>query len=148
MTSTRILCAGLFIHCMRGSRRGGQGVRTPPPLKNHKNIGFLSNTGPDSLKNQASIQCWASIARQRNAISMAFRWQADYGPLLVLLYSSLPKSTQKMLDLTKLSESAHVASERLTSNLRSPPARQSEFITFSRQLNGLAFFLTDIWIFN
>ena len=22
-----------------------------PPLKNHKNIGFLSNTGPDPLKN-------------------------------------------------------------------------------------------------
>ena len=25
---------------------GGQGVR-PPPLENDKNIGFLSNTGPD-----------------------------------------------------------------------------------------------------
>ena len=25
----------------------GTGVRTPPPLKNHKNIGFLSDTGPD-----------------------------------------------------------------------------------------------------
>ena len=29
---------------------GGLGIRTPPPLKNHKNIGFLSNTGPDPLK--------------------------------------------------------------------------------------------------
>ena len=31
---------------------GGQGVQTPPPppLKNHKAIGFLSNTGPDTLK--------------------------------------------------------------------------------------------------
>ena len=28
---------------------GGQGFQTPPPLKNHKNIGFLSNTGPDPL---------------------------------------------------------------------------------------------------
>ena len=31
----------------------GQGGRTPPPpppLKNHKNIGFPSNTGPDPLK--------------------------------------------------------------------------------------------------
>ena len=29
---------------------GGQGVSTPPPpLKNHKNVGFLSNTGPDPL---------------------------------------------------------------------------------------------------
>ena len=28
--------------------QGGGGVRTP--LKNHKNIGFLSNTGPGPLK--------------------------------------------------------------------------------------------------
>ena len=32
-----------------GRSRGGQGVRTPS-LKNHKNIGLFSNTGPDSLK--------------------------------------------------------------------------------------------------
>ena len=42
---------------------GGQGVRTP--LKNHKNIGFLSNTGPDPLKKtqryQARFQYWAII---------------------------------------------------------------------------------------
>ena len=31
------------------------------PSENHKNIGFLSNTCPDSLKNFASIQCWATI---------------------------------------------------------------------------------------
>ena len=37
---------------MRGSRGGGGGIVTPPPppLRNHKNIGFLSNTGPDSPK--------------------------------------------------------------------------------------------------
>ena len=35
---------------IRGSRGGGgQGVWTP--LKNHNNIGFLNNTGPDPLKN-------------------------------------------------------------------------------------------------
>ena len=28
-----------------------RGFGLPPPLKNHKNIGFLSNTGPDPLKN-------------------------------------------------------------------------------------------------
>ena len=41
--------------------KGGQGVQTPPPLKNHRNIWFLSNTGPDSLKNHASIQRWAIV---------------------------------------------------------------------------------------
>ena len=40
----------------------GGGTGGPDPLKNHKNIGFLSNTSPDPLRNhkaiyQASIQC-------------------------------------------------------------------------------------------
>ena len=39
-----------FLVCMYRSRGGGsQGVWTP--LKNHKIIGFLRNTGPDPLKN-------------------------------------------------------------------------------------------------
>ena len=49
---------------------GGQGVRTP--LTNHKNIGFLSNTGPDPLKNQKAtkpeINIGPSSTRQRNAM--------------------------------------------------------------------------------
>ena len=37
---------------MGGSRGGGGGDRgSGPSLNNHKNIGFLSNTGPDPLKN-------------------------------------------------------------------------------------------------
>ena len=28
----------------------------PPPLKNHKNIGFLSNTGPNPLKNHKTAK--------------------------------------------------------------------------------------------
>ena len=35
---------------MCGSRGGTGGPDPPPPLKNHKNIGSLSNTGPDPLK--------------------------------------------------------------------------------------------------
>ena len=49
---------------------GGQGIRTP--LKNHKNIGFLSSTGPDPLKNhkaaKPAFNVGSSSARQRNAI--------------------------------------------------------------------------------
>ena len=48
----------------------GQGVGTT--LKNHKNTEFLSNTGPDPLKNYKAstptINVWPSSARQRNAI--------------------------------------------------------------------------------
>ena len=37
------------------------------PLKNHKNIGYLSNTGPDPLK-ITKLNVGPSSTRQRNAI--------------------------------------------------------------------------------
>ena len=52
-------------------QEGGQGVQTPPPLKN-KNIGLLSNTGPDPLKNHKATKpvfnAGPTSARQQNAI--------------------------------------------------------------------------------
>ena len=56
------------------TKRGPSSARQlpPPPLKNHKNIGFLSNTGPDPLKNykaaKSAFNVGPSSARQRNAI--------------------------------------------------------------------------------
>ena len=52
---------------------GVKGVGTP--LKNHKNIGFLSNTGPDPLNHKATKPAFnvgPLAVRQRNVISMAF----------------------------------------------------------------------------
>ena len=49
-----------------------QGGDPDPPLKNHKNLGFLSNTGPDPLKNYKATKPAFNVgppsARQRNAI--------------------------------------------------------------------------------
>ena len=49
---------------------GGQGVRTP--LENYKNIGLLSNSGPDPLNNHKANKPTFNLAhisaRQRNAI--------------------------------------------------------------------------------
>ena len=71
----------------------------PPPQKNHKNIGFLRNSGPDLLKNHEATEpvfnVGPSSARQRNAIEMAFRWRADDSPLKVVFRSSHPSSTKK-----------------------------------------------------
>ena len=69
--------------------RGSRGVyRGSGPLKNHKNIGFLSNTGPDPLKThkatKPAFNVGSSSARQGNAIKMVFRWQADDGLLIVV----------------------------------------------------------------
>ena len=69
---------------MCGSRGGTGGPDPPPPLKNHKNIWFLSNTGPDPLKNhkatKLAFNVGPSSARQRNAILMMkahFKWYLD-----------------------------------------------------------------------
>ena len=53
----------------------------PDPHEKSQYIWFLSNIGPDSLKSQANIQCWASIGppAKHHFIS-----QADDGSLLVV----------------------------------------------------------------
>ena len=71
---------------MRGCRGGGGKGGPNPPLKNHKFIGFPGKTGPDPLK--ITKLCGPLSACQGNAISMAFRWQANY-PLLVVFGASL-----------------------------------------------------------
>ena len=62
---------------------GGQGIRTPT-LKNHKNVGFSSNTGSDHLKSAATKPAFnvgSSSARQRNAIL----WRFAGGPIMARL---------------------------------------------------------------
>ena len=67
-------------------------------VKNHKNIGFLSHSGPDPLNNhkatKPTFNVRPSSARQRNAIK--FHWKADGAPLIVVFGSSLPLSTKKV----------------------------------------------------
>ena len=92
----------------------GSGPPPPSPLnKITKNIGLLSNTGLDPLKNhKATKQAFTvepSSARQ-------FRWRADNDPLIVLFGSSVPSSTKNVYKtrsqirppMTKRSGSAHV----------------------------------------
>ena len=65
----------MYVWIYRGGRYC---VRTPTP-GNHKAIGFLSDTGPDPLENHKATNMY----------------QADDGPLLVVVGSSLPSSTKK-----------------------------------------------------
>ena len=61
---------------MGGSRGGGRGSG-PPPLKNHKNIGFLSNTVPDPLENHYATKPGFKVgppsAHHFNGVSLACR---------------------------------------------------------------------------
>ena len=72
--------------CWHGRIQRGAGVRTSP-LKNHKNR-VSYPTGPDPLKNhkatEPAFNVWPSLARQRNAIRMVFRWRADDGPIIAI----------------------------------------------------------------
>ena len=51
----RVSCCVLTLAWAYPERGGGRGA-DPPPLKNHKNIGFLSNTDPDPLKNHKTSE--------------------------------------------------------------------------------------------
>ena len=92
-------------------------VLTPPPLKNHRNIG-LSNSGPDPLKKHKATKPALNVG------PLAFRWRADVGPHIVvfgpfLLSTTRKKKPQSWTPLAKLSGSAH------------------EKITFSRRQNDV-----------
>ena len=63
-------------------------VRTPPPLKNHRNIG-LSNSGPDPLKKHKATKPALNVG------PLAFRWRADVGPHIVVFGSFLLSTTRK-----------------------------------------------------
>ena len=91
--------SGCVVAHVRIQRGGGRDRGSGPPLKNDKNIGSLSNTGPDPLKNhkatKPALNVVLSTARQRNAITMAFPWLANDVPLLLVFGSYLPSSTTR-----------------------------------------------------
>ena len=79
------------------------------PLKNHKNIGFLSNTGPDPLKITKLPSQHSMLGHHQHAS------ETDVSPLIVvvvfgsfLLPSSINKNFRVGYPLGNLSGSAHV----------------------------------------
>ena len=86
---------------------GGQGVQTP--LKNGINIWFLSNPGPDPLKNHKATKSAFHVG----PLSV-FCWGVDGGPLIVVFGSSFLKKQKNKegvsvgTPLAKLSGSVHV----------------------------------------
>ena len=58
-------------------------------MKNHRNIGFHSNSGPDPLKKHKATKPALNVG------PLAFRWRADVGPHIVVFGSSLLSTTKK-----------------------------------------------------
>ena len=66
---------------MCGSRGGGgAGVRTP--LKNRKNIGFLSNTRLDLLKNHKAAKPEINVGPSSAHSETPFKWRFAGGPMM------------------------------------------------------------------
>ena len=78
-----MLCTSAFqTELIGGSRGGGAGGPDPPPLKNRKirvSMQYWSGSPEKSQSYQASIQCWAIIAKL-----LAFQGRAEDGPLIVV----------------------------------------------------------------
>ena len=108
-----------FVLNIHGRIQRGAGGPDPPPEISQKYGGyFFCNTGPDRLKNhkttKPAFNVGPSSVRQRNAISVAFRWRADDGPFkevfgwsLYPLINLKGKNIKFEPPLTKLSGSAH-----------------------------------------
>ena len=76
-TKQRIKCPAQGHNTWADPEGGTGGLDSPPPLKNHKNIGFLSNTGPDPLKNHKATKPpsqHSMLGPHRPASEMPFKW--------------------------------------------------------------------------
>ena len=65
-------------------RGGGAGGPTPP-LENHKNIGLLSKTGPDSLKITKLPSQHSLLGHLRHASETPFKRRFAGGPIMAHL---------------------------------------------------------------
>ena len=72
---------------MCGSRGGGGQDRGPDPLplKNHKNIGFLGNTGLDPLKFTKLPSQHSMLGHHRHTSETPFQWRCAGGPIMARL---------------------------------------------------------------
>ena len=64
---------------------GTGGPDPPPPLENHRNIVFLSNTGPDPLNNHKATRLAFNVGHHRPASEMPFKWRFAGGPMMAQL---------------------------------------------------------------
>ena len=59
-----------------------RGAGDPDPLKYHKNIGFLSNTGPDPLKITKLSSQHSILGHHRPASETSLKWRFAGGPMM------------------------------------------------------------------
>ena len=107
-------------HHVQIQRGGGGGVWIPPPLKNHKNIGFLCNTAPNPLKNHKATKIprkHSMLGHHRPASETPLKWRFAGGPMIASL---IPHQQQQKKTFSKL--------DPLLQNIRDP---RIVIVTFS-----------------
>ena len=96
--------------------RGRTGGPKPPPLENHKVMGFLSNIGPGPFENHKAIKPAFNVGPSsdlwRKALQIAVCSWANDGPFLWYLDPLSPHQLKKIvvrggLSVIKFSGSAH-----------------------------------------
>ena len=73
----------------RGGGGGGGDRGSEPPLKNHKNKGFLSNTGPDPLKITKQPSQQSMWGHHWPASETPFKWRFASGRNMARFYCYL-----------------------------------------------------------
>ena len=81
LTVTGIITRACAAPEMGVDRRSGP----PPPLKNHKNIGFLSNSGPDPLKTTKLPSQHSMLGYHQHTSETPFKWRFAGRPIMAHL---------------------------------------------------------------
>ena len=68
-----------------GGSRGGGGGETGGPDTKYTKIGFLSNTGPDPLKNHKATKPAFKVGPSWPASETQFKWRFTGGPMMANL---------------------------------------------------------------
>ena len=128
----------------RGDRGSGS------PMKNHKNIGFLSNIGPDPLKIRKLPSQHSMSGHYQSSSEMPFKWHFAGGPMMVRKYWHLDppfpqKSCQSWTPSDKTSWihacSPYFCFARACSNYAPVICIQGPHLQDSRGIAWLSFFI-------
>ena len=79
--SSIVISPGRYLSVSQWMHVQIQRGRGPDPLKNQKNVGFLSSTGSDPLINHKATK----LGQHRHAREMPFKWRFAGGPMLARL---------------------------------------------------------------
>ena len=111
----------------RIQRERGQGSGPPPPLKNHKNIGFPSNLDLDPLKITKLPRQHSTVGHYRHASKTPFQWRFAGGPMMPIfrgisiLSPSPQKKKKKHTHTHKKKKKTLSVLDPLWQNFRDPP---------------------------